>query len=77
MIDVSSLFYTLHNFLLTVRSHAHGETFLQSAVLTSVPVMLCHLAFLATATLVAKLFTDRPLEEPLAALATDGSVVTT
>ena len=62
---------------LTVAAHPHGEALLQAAVLTSVPGVLRHLALLAAAALVAQLLPDGPFEEPLAAFATDGAVVTT
>ena len=61
--------------LLTVATHAGCHAFLQSAVLAPVPVVLGDLAVLVAAALVSQLLADRPLEEPLAALAAYGAVV--
>lgn len=60
---------------LTITAHSHGEALLEAAVLAAVPVVLRDLAVLVAATLVAQLLADRPLEEPLAALAAYGAVV--
>jgi hypothetical protein len=49
---------------------------LQSAVLTSVAMVLGHFAVAVAAALVPQLLADRALEEPLAALAADSTVVT-
>ena len=61
--------------ILTITPHPHGEALLQAAVLAPVPVVLGDLAVLVAATLVSQLLADRPLEEPLAALAAYGAVV--
>ena len=61
--------------ILTITPHPHGEALLQAAVLAPVPVVLGDLAVLVAAALVAQLLPDGPLEEPLASLAADGSVV--
>ena len=63
--------------ILTITPHPHGEALLQAAVLAPVPVVLGDLAVLVAAALVAQLLADGPFEEPLAAFATDGAVVTT
>ena len=61
--------------ILTITPHPHGEALLQAAVLAPVPVVLGDLAVFVAAALVAQLFADRPLEEPLAALARPHAVV--
>ena len=61
--------------ILTITPHPHGEALLQAAVLAPVPVVLGDLAVLVAAALVPQLLPDRPLEEPLAALAAYGAVV--
>ena len=60
-----------------VRPHAHGQALLEAAILTPVPGVLRDLALLVAAALVAQLLPDRPLEESLASLAADGSVMPT
>ena len=57
--------------LLTVTAHPHGEAFLESAVLAAVAVVLVHVAVLVEPAAVALVFSHGPLEESLAALATE------
>ena len=60
-----------------VGPHAAREALLEAAVLAPVARVLGHLALLVAAALVAQLLADGALEESLAALAADGSVVAT
>ena len=62
---------------LTIAPHSHGKALLQSAVLTSVPVMFGHLAILVASALIPKLLPDRTLEESFTTFATDGSIMAT
>lgn len=55
--------------VLTVAAHSLLQAFLQSAILTPVPMMLGDLAVLRASALVPQLFPDGPLEEPLAPFA--------
>ena len=61
--------------LLTVTPHAHGQAFLQAAILTTITVVLGDFAVLVSPTLIAQLFADGPFEEAFASFATDGSVM--
>lgn len=64
-------------FKLTITSHSAGQAFLQSTILASVPVVFGHLAVLRAPALVPELFPNRPLEKPLASLATNRPVMST
>lgn len=61
---------------LTIAPHPAGEALLQTAILTSVAVVLRDLAIHRATALIAQLLPDGPLEEALASFAADGAIVT-
>ena len=67
----------MSHLVLTVAPHAHGQAFLQSAILTSISVMFGHFAILVTTTLVSQLFSKGPFEEAFATFTADSSIMAT
>lgn len=60
---------------LTIASHAHCQTLLKPTILTAISMMLSNFTTFAASALVAQLLTNTAFEEPLTALAADGTVV--
>lgn len=61
--------------VLTVTPHAHCQTFLEAAVLTTITVMFGDFAVLISSALISQLFANGSLKEAFATLATNGSIV--
>lgn len=68
---------TVYIYILTFGSHAHGQTLLESTVLTPISVGFVDRTVFVSAARIPQLFPDAPLEKPLTPFTTCAAIMTT